>query len=307
MKEGILLTASLAILVMCSSCHENFSPKGDYQQRLVVYAVLSNRSDSQYVRVYTTYNLTGFESSEHTTDTGVRGASVTLSYDSTSYKLAETMIPRDDKSRYSSDVLAYVAAPCAIQPGKKYSLSITSPQGNTSATATVPTEGKVYFSNPSILKNPDAYKEDIVASLGLSPVARGYVIRLYLDVDVYIGQNLVCKRMEVPSGIIQNQYQYPTLTRRPSDPAPQFNIYFSLDVYKVFRKDLLKQYGGFSLRGATLILTQVESNLYKYYSLVNGFQDPFSVREDLPDFTNIEGGLGVFGAMIEDSIVVDLR
>jgi hypothetical protein len=55
------------------------------------------------------------------------------------------------------------------------------------------------------------------------------------------------------------------------------------------------------------VLTQVEDNLYKYYNIVNGFQDEFSIRTDLPDYTNIRGGVGLFGAMTEDSVVVDLR
>jgi hypothetical protein len=51
--------------------------------------------------------------------------------------------------------------------------------------------------------------------------------------------------------------------------------------------------------------TQVEENLYKYYNLANGFQDPYSIRTDQPDFSNIQGGLGIFGAMTLDSVRVD--
>jgi hypothetical protein len=57
---------------------------------------------------------------------------------------------------------------------------------------------------------------------------------------------------------------------------------------------------------ATYILTQVEPNLYMYYNLANGFQDEFSIRTDQPDYSNIQGGFGVFGAMTVDTVRVDL-
>jgi len=45
----------------------------------------------------------------------------------------------------------------------------------------------------------------------------------------------------------------------------------------------------------------MEEQMYRYYKLVRGFDDPVSVRLDLPDISYIEGGLGVFGAMTSDS------
>ncbi len=60
-------------------------------------------------------------------------------------------------------------------------------------------------------------------------------------------------------------------------------------------------------RRALFVLTQTEENLYKYYNIANAYQDQISVRTDQPDWTNINGGLGVFGAMIEDSTYIDLQ
>ena len=121
-------------------------------------------------------------------------------------------------------------------------------------------------------------------------------------------------RSEVPSSVASVngsdiQFNYPKLTRRVTDVrVANVNVGFSLTAYSAFFGKLKSQYGtdGFKLTSATFILTQVEENLYKYYNLANGFQDPYSIRTDLPDYSNIAGGLGVFGAMVEDSVVVDL-
>lgn len=313
-KQDLLAAASVIILLIAGGCDESFDPRGPYVKQLVVYGVLSSRSDSQYVRIYTTYNPHGFDPLENTSDTYVRNAKVTMIDDSATYTLSETIIPRNDKSRYSSDVVAYFAYPCPMRPGKEYSLTITSDQGNATATVSVPGKGYVFNNTPYIFLSPKVSTEDIPVSIGLSPVTQAYLIRLYINFDVGEGPSLTHMRLEVPSAIVSiggsfqdaYRYVYPTLTRRPVSSS--LNIVYPRGAYLELYKSLEAQYGmWFKLTSATFILTQVESNLYSYYNLANGFRDPYSIREDQPDFSNIVGGFGVFGAMVEDSIVVDLR
>jgi hypothetical protein len=303
------------VLVLISGCENSFDPRGPYQKRLVVYSILSNSSDSQYVRVFTTYNPSGFDPAEVTADTYVRKATVTLTDDSTTYRLRDTSITRADKSRYTDDIGAYIAYPWHMRLGKSYSLSVASDQGNASATVSVPDAGLLIPNNPFVLKAPDRYNsEDVTVTIKVSPLTRGYVVRLYLDYLVRVGTDWVHKREEVPTSGLSGsgataQYNYPKLTRRTSDVSqPYITVHFPITVYTGFFTKIVDQYGtdGYKLLTATYILTQVEANLYKYYNLANGFQDEFSVRTDQPDYSNIQGGLGIFGAMTVDSIRVDL-
>jgi hypothetical protein len=316
MKSHIInLLISGFSLFLVSGCENSFDPRGPYQKQMVVYSILSNSSDSQYVRVFTTYNPTGFDPSEVTADTYVRKARVTLTDDSTTYTLRDTSLTRVDKSRYTDDIGAYIAYPCHMRMGKTYTLSVASDQGNVSATVSVPHAGYVLANNPFILKAPDRYSsDDITVTIGVSPLTRGYVVRLYLDYLVNVGADWVHKRDEIPNSVLSAtattiQYNYPKLIRRTSDVAqPYSTIHFPIAVYTAFYTRLVDQYGigGFKMVSATYILTQVEANLYKYYNLANGFQDEFSIRTDQPDYSNIQGGLGVFGAMTVDSVRVDL-
>jgi len=300
-------------LCVWSSCKSSFEPKGPYSEQLVVYSILSTRSDTQYVRVYTTYNPSGFDPSENTSDTFVRNARVTIWEGVAQYQLRDTTIRRVDTSRYGSDLLTYIAYPFAVQPGRAYSLSVHSDRGDVSATASVPGNGRVDVINIYVMKDPQKYQEDISAAISTSTIARGYVLRLYLDFEYLDGNTTVRKREEVPSSKVTrsdggSQLAYPRLTRRASQQVfPQEIVYFTLSAYLDFLGQLRDQYGWIGLLGATFVLTQVEDNLYKYYNIVNGFQDEFSIRTDMPDYTNIRGGVGLFGAMTEDSLVVDLR
>lgn len=307
---GLLLVLAT---VVAAGCNESFEPKGPYEQKLVIYSVLSNRSDSLFVRVYSSYNPVGHNPLDNTVDTDLQGARVTVSNDSASYVLAGAIIPRADKSRYATNINGYLAQPFRLQDGKTYTLTVTSSAGNASAKVTTPGPGLVEANNGFILKTPEKYTDDISAKVRLSPVTQGYLLRLYVEFDAVVGSRTIRVRSEVPKAIrssaeISFVYDYPMLVRRITSQVVVYEIvYFSLDAYKAFLLDQVTNYGEIKLTSATFVLTQVESNLYKYYNLANGFLDEFSIRSDLPDFSNIAGGFGVFGAMRDDSVVVDLH
>lgn len=315
-KQTMQVCVAAAVLssLLAMGCNQNLDPRGPYQQQLVVYSILSARSDTGFVRVYTTYNPPGYNPLGNTADTDVRNASVVLTDDSTSYRFIETVIPREDKTRYNSDLVEYIAHPFGVRFGKTYHVTVSSSEGNASATVTVPGKGAIIANNPYVLKSPDKYTESINATIFVTPPSFGYLVRIYIEYDALVGQTWTHIRSEIPSSIAQVngsdiQFTYPKLTRRVTGLIqPNINVSFSLAAYSAFFSTLRSQYGldGFKFTSATFILTQVEENLYKYYNLANGFQDPYSIRTDLPDFSNIAGGLGIFGAMVDDSVVVDL-
>jgi hypothetical protein len=306
------LTLVLATVV-AAGCNETFEPKGSYEQKLVVYSVLSNRADSLFVRVYSSYDPSGHNPLDNSVDSDLQGARVMVFNDSASYILAGVVIPRTDKSRYATNINGYLAQPFRFQDAKTYTLVVTSSAGNASAKVTTPGPGLVEANNGFILKAPEKYTDNISAKVRLSPVTQGYLLRLYVEFDAVVGSRTIHVRAEVPKAIrssaeVSFVYDYPMLVRRITDRIVVYEIvYFNLDAYKAFLLDQLTNYGEIKLTSATYVLTQVESNLYKYYNLANGFLDEFSIRSDLPDFSNITGGFGVFGAMRDDSVVVDLR
>jgi hypothetical protein len=54
-------------------------------------------------------------------------------------------------------------------------------------------------------------------------------------------------------------------------------------------------------------LYEIDKNLYNYYSIANNFQDEYSIRVDMPDYTSIKGAYGVFGGISVDSVSIPLR
>lgn len=309
--RALVLALSGAGLVLFAGCENAFNPKGPYAEQLIVYSILTTRSDTQYVRVYTTYNPSGFNPLDQTTDTYVQGARVTVGKGDSTYLFRDTTIARIDQSRYATNVAAYVAYPMRIARDSMYSLQVVSDQGSAYATVTVPGRGAVTANNPFVLNDPGRYAEDISSTVYLSPATAGYLLRIivtfeYLEDGVWkqSSAEVPYAGTKEPNGDLT--LNYPILTRRTASLiSPTETVFFSVGAYEALLAQLQSQHGIIRLLSAAYVLTQVEQNLYRYFNIVNGFQDEFSIRTDQPDYTDVQGGLGLFGAMTEDSTVVD--
>jgi hypothetical protein len=303
--------------LLIGGCENSFNPKGPYADHMVVYSILSAQSDTQYVRLYTTYNPSGYNPLEDTIDNVVRGALVSVSEGGTTAKYRDTVITRFDKSRYKDDLGVYVAFPFHVLPGKSYNLSIASAKyGTVTASLAVPDRGKVEVINRYVLKGQGDRNEDLAVIGWLRYDARGFLIRYYLAYEVLEGSTWMSRWTEMPSSVsiwmdTTKKYEYPRLQRRTVPPVDRVKemselVHMSRNAYELKSSEVRSQYSADRIRikGVWFVLTQVEQNLYTYYAIANAFQDEHSIRLDMPDWTNIQGGYGVFGGFVEDSLYV---
>jgi hypothetical protein len=313
---SLIVVASSLLLV---ACEDSFTPKGPYTDKMVVYAILSTQTDTQYVRLYTTYNPQGFNPYENSIDKAIHDATVTVTLGASSTEYRDTLVERYNKARYKDDIGAYVAYPFRAQPGKSYNLAVESQSyGSVTASLAVPDRGRLQVSNKYVLRGEGDKNENLVVFVWVRYATRGYLVRYYFDFDVLQGGVWVRRRAEIPSGVVvidndHKIYDYPKLQKRITTPGSvvkeeQEAVYFSRRALELALADLYAQYtySGMRVKGAWFVLTQVEQNLYNYYMVSNGFQDAYSIRTDVPNWTNIKGGNGVFGAFVEDSLYVDL-
>jgi hypothetical protein len=319
MKQLAFCILSGLLVFLIPGCENSFSPKGPYKDQMVVYAILNAQSDTQYVRLYTTYDPPGFNPLADTVDNVVRDAVVTVSQGGSTMRYRDTVIARFDKSRYKDDLGVYVAFPFHVLTGKSYDLSVVSPKyGVVSASLAIPDRGRIDVINRYVLKGGGNKNEDLAVIGWIRYDTRGFMIRYYLDHDVLEGSSWINRRTELPSAVTAGsdgvkQYEYPRLQRRtvpPVDRVSEMSVFVQMSriAYDSMYSELSAQYSADRMRikGVWFVLTQVEQNLYNYYAIANAFQDAHSIRMDMPDWTNIQGGYGVFGGMVEDSLYVDL-
>jgi len=291
-----------AVVALYPGCDVPFSPKGEYSEKIVVYSVLDASKGTQFARVYLTYNVSGVNPLENTTDTQVPGATVTV-YDpaKNAYVYRDTLLQRDTTDRYSSEVAAYYTNLLTPVSGKQYQLVINVPElGVVTSQVTVPDPFIIYVDlSDSLLC--DCIKVSLYGGAG----AKGQLTRFFVEVAVVDNAgNTTVVRQEVPSSV--SMAEDGTIVPIYPQPDRAGGIEFQHAALSYIYRNIQAQYPGSSLevRKYVFITYSLESNLYDYYYIVRGFGDPFSVRMDLPDFSNIDNGLGVFGAIAVDSLTI---
>jgi hypothetical protein len=302
------LIAAFGFLIFIS-CNHSFTPKGPFEQQLIVYSLLSDDRGLQYVRVYASYDVQGFDPFQNKTDAQISGAQVIMMGPNGSYTFRDTVLPRSDTSHYNNPIHAYVSN-FQLQPGATYKLDVTAGgTGSTSAAVTIPNKLVKLNIYPMFdLDNPDAETKRLLyvyVSGQSTPRTKGWA-----------GQMLLQYSVLTPSGWQDMQYEVPgdgpgfSLTNRVIEKSDEYgSVWFQRSnvMYSQLIQAISASHQDTRLKFKSIVfrVLQVEKNTYDYYKIVHGFQDPYTIRFDQPDFTDLTEGLGLFGGCTIDTLVHD--
>lgn len=291
-------------------CDQSFNPKAPFKEKLVVFSLLSNDRNIQFVRVQTNYDVSGFDPSENSSDKAVLGASVIFTEAGNSFRLRDTLVRGSDSSRYAGLVHAYVASPYEIEYGKRYDLSVQSAQHGIVAGSVVVPDRPVISVAPGMLIFTDATQFGVDARFylvaNLSPLTKGYLGRVFLDYQVRLDSGWIDGRIEVPYHVIYDTLgvflaDYPKVTRAYTN---LMSIGFRIVHYYKVKQKVIEKYLPHDVyfRRVVFRVMQLEQGFYDYFNAVNGFRDPHSIRVDAPEYSNVVGGIGLLGAYTLDSL-----
>lgn len=306
----------IALLFGLLACEETFDPRGTVENRLVLYAVLTPATDTVQVRLQSTYDPPDHDPLSHTTEPTLIPAAQLL-WSGGSVVLSDTVMTHPDSLRYANGMHVLSASPLRVQRGRSYVVRVDAPGfPRAEATTRVPGPAPFSFRNEAVLTDPASYVDLNVDVLINLPVdAYGYWPRLYLEYQV-LSADSAYERVEVPSELEIKDSDvrpvYPTLRGALSPgerSVPSLEVFrYAGDAYRYAIADVQKRYTAANVRFRRVILylTLVDEHMYKYYYIVHGFFDPYSVRTDEPDYSNVAGGVGVVGSYTFDSLSVSL-
>ena len=291
------IAATLLTLLMIG-CDQTLELNAPFERKLVVYAILSNRSETQTARITTTEP--DFALAMQRSNTGEPGITVRITEGGVDYLFTDSLFVPDS-------IHLFVAYNLQVETGKEYSLAVHSPSlGTVTSSLTPPSQGRMFVDNPESLEVVDRVARfPVGVTLGANGAA--FILRFYVEFEYMAGTELRTERIEVPwraeGGVSDStRLTYPSILGRgqsqPFDARWTDGASFSGDAYRyvIGRIKGLHSADGLRFRNAVFHLTQIDYPLYAYYSTVNGFPGSGSLRLDEPDFTNIVGGHGVFGS-----------
>ena len=310
-KTSIILIIGYSIeAVLGVGCDQSFDPRASSDQYPVVYSFLATDRSDQFVRVYRTYPGLIDDPASNTNEYPVTGAIVTLSNGASTYLLADTQMTRPDTTRYRDSLWAYVAHGFTVENRGTYRLQVQLPSSEILAgSITVPPRPTVHMNRVELLSRPGDFPPDekMGATASFGPGAAAYIFRLVVSFDVLEGNKWIRRRAEVPIGFRTESPQiegavYSGVTRLVSQSVSQ--VYTS-SAYTFVLDHVSDETSPNKLIFNYVVLQfiQLDENLYNYYVIVRGFDDPFSLRLDKPNFSNIKNGTGLFASYSVDSLV----
>jgi hypothetical protein len=324
MSRFLSVATACMLLILSRSCDTSFNPSTAFQPRMVAYSILTTESDTQYVRVYTTYLPPGNDPTKNPNETSVTDAVVKVTgtnpvYDGRTYDFHSFELKRADQERYKDSIGAYYSFPFRPIRGASYRLTVVSPTyGSATADLTLPTKGTIQFVNPSMLLNPWTYPHDLQLSIKLSNLVDAFLVRLYVEYNVHNPENdtwtmyrteVPFKSVEISRAMALYDYTFPKLTRRQTSKNTGYTsantdgFTFQVGGYQTVVYQIVSHVDRSDFRRVVCYLMQADEQLYRYYEEANRFNDRNSIRLDQPNYTNIQGGIGLFASTGIDSVV----
>lgn len=290
MKIVLIYTTIALFAVLLYSCEENFSPKADYQEKFILYSIINTDSSVQTAVLEKSYDVEGYDPNQNISDPFIQGADIRIRQRDNVFFMHDTSIIRTDTSRYSTPVRFYCLNNFFIKGNDSLEIIATLPNGK-KLYGIADLARSIEFDKATDHTLPPVEK-DFASFIWNGPVSsRWYLPKL----EFYYAKDGIRYSKEVPS-----EYKMENGKWTPIYPAITNNniIRFqnsALDsaLAQISQGDPNKS--NYKIFGCVFTLLIFNESVSNYYSTTNGFLDDFTVRVDEADYTNIKGGLGIFG------------
>ena len=298
-KLGILLFA-ISVVLSSYSCNNTFDPNAPFRERYSLNGIIRSDTSLQIVTLSSSY-LAGndFNPLSNNQDPAIVDAQVKMWYKGIMYPMRDTTIPRQDTSRYKNSVHCYYINNLKPQANEYVDVEALLPNG---------------FLLQSSTKLPDAnsttfFDANNDKSVPPSSIGNNYVTVKWTGLDntiyspkiniiYYVNGSPEKKEWPVPLYYITENGNsagvYPQPTKQNYIKISMETITHALNEIPLGNNDK----SNFSISVLSVEVVVYDENLTTYYLSIQNGLDAFTVRLDSPDYSNIQGGYGIFGSYV---------
>ena len=291
-------TLSLLILIslLFISCEEDFNPYGDYFERFAFTCILKSDQQYQTATLFRSYRPDGYDPSTYTEDPSVIGADIRVWYNDSVFVFRDTSEVRIDTSRYKTPFRYYYNNKFSVGNRKTIELEVLLPNGKRLRSSSV-TPGQISFDDQSDALIPAGTSQIIQIQWNTLEEGTYFAPRMVIRYKQNINGKIVDKAKEVPTKYINQDNALVPFFPQPSASA---TVIYELEAIskaleEISEGDPNKQ--NFSIYQRVAFSTAaLDLPTSRYVSSTNGSIDDLTVNVDVSDYTNIEGGFGLFGS-----------
>ncbi len=303
-KRIIFIVTIVSGTFITNSCDDNFSPIGKYDPRYSLNCIVRADTNLQIATAYQSYEVSSTDPYQNHDDPFIHNAFIRLWRGDSVFVFNDSSSDRIDTSRYNTPVSYYFID--NFTAGSEDSLEIEAllPNGNRLRSKTkVPSEVKKNFANSTITIPPETGN---TVQFAWHPNVENqiFVATYKLFYQQLINGVKVTKSAQIPWKYVLQDGQEIPINEPPTQSA--FIKFDMSTIEKVLRSisEGDENKGNYFILSTILDIKVFDRNLSAYYSSVGKIFDNFSIRLDVLDFSNIDGGFGVFGSFIEQHMAI---
>lgn len=300
-------------IISIISCDDQVDPKSDFKDVYALNCIIRGDTSLQIATISRSYNLDGYDPLLNTNDPFIKGATIKLTYGDNriTYTFRDSSVFRSTYSRYSTPMNIYYIHDFKPETNSKISIEAVLPNGQT-----LKSNSTTYFLSADFI--------DVNSHLFPLPstVYGNFFVFKWnrLDmrnkiVNVYFGPELILKYFKIENGArVAYEKKVPSYYYNGLSVPPLLKDIkeFSFDTLSV-RKTIEEISTGDSNKENYIIdkmvfrLFAVDKDLATYYSSNRTFNEEFSVRVVQPNYSNIDGGFGLFGTISSAQLDISIK
>jgi hypothetical protein len=293
MKYIIILAV---VVITVYSCEVNFSPFAEYQEIYSLNCILRSDSTFQVATLFHSYPPGEYNPVDDVTDPAIKGADIRVWYNDSVYVFRDTSITRTDSSRYNTPFSFYYNNSFKVSTNKSIEIEVLLQNGRRLKAQSRTPEQILFRDESSVVVSPA--NSNIVQffwqSLGEGTFYSPSFAIKYIQL---VNGEPVEKTKVIPVRYIQTGDNYEPVFPDPDDVS---GIVYEINAItralnEISEVDENKQkYSIFEFPVFNLIA--FDKSASSYVSSTGQSIDDFTVSVNVADYTNINGGLGIFGS-----------
>jgi hypothetical protein len=301
MKNSIPHIIILIFILTGLSCKNILEPNAPLRERYVLTGVMRSDTTLQIVTVTHTYRPPGpnRNPNSYTDAPYIIGAEVNMWYKEKLYQLRDTILTRIDTSRYDEPVHCYYVNNLKPAPNEFIDIEALLPNGLLlqSTTKTPAADSLTFFdrSSDKVIPNQKIGNSITVQWKPIDKVL--YTPRI--EIVYYKSGDLSKHFKQVPLLYFDdNGVSTPIFPKTTSASTLSINLSTISQVLReISAGDENKK--DYSISEMNLTVITYDPYLSSYYSSIQPPSNGFVVTLDEPDYTNIQGGYGIFGSYVK--------
>jgi hypothetical protein len=283
--------------ILLYSCEVPLNVDAPFRQRYVLNGIMRSDSSIQYITVTRSYRpVNDINPTSDTSDKSVIGATVNIWYKDTVYTLRDTSIVQKNSTNKNDSIHVYYVQNLKPDPGQNLAIEALLPNG---------------LLLQSSSKLPDVSPFDFfdqTSDVIVPPVdGRDYIYVLWESLGQVIYQPRIMIDYYVKGSTELHQHQVPLVyvnqngSSVPVYPSHTQTNYFRIDVATISAalNEIAQSEddkSNYSISQIDVQLIVYDENLTTYYSSLQNSVDTFTVKVDPSDYSDIQGGYGIFGS-----------